>query len=100
MRYYVISRSELDQIAPHIIAEVVRGQTDDRRETLAAALAGKDHMIVTREQLTAHPLGLEALKAWDDDNDSAYDAECEALKAAQPVTSSNAKPSQPLLPTV
>jgi hypothetical protein len=81
VRYYVICKSELHGIAPHIIAEVVRDAgACDAEGTIASALAGERRVIVTRRELLEHPLGLSALQAWDADDDSAYDDECSALR--------------------
>ena len=85
MRYYVVFKSEFDEIAPHILAEVVRDSTeDDLHATLAAALAGERRVIVTRKELLDHPLGLNALRAWDSEDDSAYDDECAAQRVVRP----------------
>ena len=84
MRYYVVCKSELDDIAPHIIAEVVRDGTEtDKHATLASALMSERRVIVTRAELLDHPLGLQALKAWDEKDDTAYDDEREVLRARQ-----------------
>jgi hypothetical protein len=83
VRYYVVCRSDLDGIAPHIIAEVVRdsAEEDDEHTTLASALTDERRVIATRPELLAHPLGFTALEAWESDDDSAYDDECAARRA-------------------
>jgi hypothetical protein len=81
MRYYVLCDSEIDGIEPHIIAEVVRDRTDpSKATTLAAALADEHRVIVSREELLAHPVGLQALKAWDAEDDSRYDCVSDAIR--------------------
>lgn len=82
MRYYVVSKSEIDGVAPHIIAEVVGDiGAEDPDEALASAFVDERRAIVTREELLEHPTGLEVLKAWEDEDDSAYDEECVASRA-------------------
>jgi hypothetical protein len=83
VRYYVVCKSEVDGVAPHIVAEVVRDSADDDRDaTLAAALTGERRVIATREELLDHPFGREALQSWEVKDDDAYDDECDALRAA------------------
>jgi hypothetical protein len=84
VRYYVVCKSEFDDIAPHIVAEVVRDHTETNKDaTLASALAGERRVVVTRAELLDHPLGLQALKAWDSEDDTVYDDEREAMRARQ-----------------
>lgn len=81
LRYYVVCKSEVDGIAPHIIAEFVRhGAESDDYVTLASVLAGERRVIVTREELLDHPIGPKALNAWQSEDDSAYDEECAAVR--------------------
>lgn len=82
MRDYVVCKSDLGGIQPHIIAEVVRDNTEpDKDATLAAALAGERRLIVTRAELLNHPDGVRALEAWDANDDTAFDNECLTVRA-------------------
>ena len=82
MRYYVICQSDLDGIAPHILAEVVGDRHDDETHPiLASTLASERRVVVTRDELLGHPFGVEALEAWDAQDDSAHDDECAARRA-------------------
>jgi hypothetical protein len=80
MRYYVLCYSDFEGIAPHIIAEVVRdGADDDRRTSIASALAGERAVVATRSELLADPVAREALEAWEARNDAEYDRETRAI---------------------
>jgi hypothetical protein len=82
VREYVVCRSDLGGIDPHIIAEVVRDDTaPDTDATLASALAGDRRLIVTRAELLDHPDGVRALEAWDAKDDSAFDNDCLMTRA-------------------
>jgi hypothetical protein len=82
MRYYVLCFSDYADVSPHIIAEVVRdGPADDRGTTLAAALAGERAVIATRAELSADPVGREALEAWDSHDDTEFNKETTAILA-------------------
>jgi hypothetical protein len=82
MRLYVLCFSDHEGIAPHIVAEVVRESVrDDPAMSLASALAGERSLIVTRAELLSEPLGRRALEAWEDQDDSDYRRESEAILA-------------------
>ena len=73
MRYYVLTDSEHDDVVPHIVAEVVRDRVDGKAAAMICALTTDRTIVLTREELLAHALGVEVLKAWDSGDDGAYD---------------------------
>ncbi len=82
MRYYVVCKSDIDSIAPHIVAEFVRDRSgDDRDATLASALAGEHRVFATRGEILEHALGREALALWDAEDDSVFEDECATRRA-------------------
>src|SRR5438132_10152945 len=82
MRLYVLCFSDYTDIAPHVIAEVVRESAgEEPAMSIASALAGERALIVTRAQLLTEPMGRAALEAWEDRNDSEYRRESEAILA-------------------
>jgi hypothetical protein len=81
MRFFVLLYSDYQDIVPHIIAEVVHEQLDDdRKTTIASALAGDRAVIMTRAELLADRAGETALAAWDARDDSVFDDESDAIR--------------------
>lgn len=81
MRYYVLTESEHEDVVPHIVAEVVRDRIEGKDATMIAALMNERTIVLTREELLAHTIGVLALQAWDAQNDGAYDRSSDAKHA-------------------
>jgi len=83
MRYYVLFESDLPDVGPYILAEVVRDHTDtDRELSLAATLAGSRAVVATRLELLRSPEGRIALELWEARDDTAFELENELLTHA------------------
>ena len=81
MRYYVLTESEHEDVVPHIVAEVVRDRTAGKNAAMIAALMTERTIVLTREELLAHTIGVLALKAWDSEDDGAYDRDADAKRS-------------------
>ena len=82
MRYLVVCFSHEPEVAPFVIAEVVRDGSHlevEREDSLAGAIAGPGAVIATREELLKDAIGRRALEAWEARDDSDYDRETGAL---------------------
>ena len=69
-------------IAPFIVAELVRDDGDDREASLARSVAGALSSILTRDELLASADGSHALQLWEASDDTDYDASTARLNAA------------------
>ncbi len=88
MRYYVLCFSQAAEIAPFIVAEVVRDSWDAetaREDSLAGAIAGPRAIIATSDELGADPAGRQALEAWNARDDSEFERETTALSRDEDV---------------
>jgi hypothetical protein len=81
VRYFVVCSPDLPDLAPYVVAEVVRDVPvdEDRRISLAAALAGERAVIATRAELLGDPRGRAALDAWEARDDTEFERETLAL---------------------
>jgi hypothetical protein len=76
VRYFVVCFPDLPQIAPYIVAEVVRDvPRADRDVSFASAVAGERAQIATRAELMADPRTRSAIEAWEGRDDTQFEME-------------------------